>query len=335
MSLRECIEKLIHRQNLERETCRQAFIEMLKPESNPLQIAAFLVLLRAKSATTEELDSFLSVLREKMIPVPTPHRVLDIVGTGGDHSNSINISTGSAILAASCGIKIAKNGNRGISSLTGAADVLEALGIKIDLSPEKVAACIDQVGIGFCFFPNFHPAAVGLRALGKQLQISTALNFLGPLLNPASPSHYLLGVFDDTLMPVIAKLLQQAGTQHSMVVHGHGLDELSCIGKARFLEVRPTGLTDVLLDPEVLGLPLCPQSALTGGKPEHNAKILVEAFSGKAGPVADTLILNTAAALYLYGHYPSIAEGIKHAKDNLYSEAPLTLLKKWGECSHD
>ena len=194
------------------------------------------MLLRAKPATTTELTAIISVLRKKMIVVPTKHKVLDIVGTGGDQSNSINISTGSAILAASCGIKIAKHGNRAVSSLTGTADVLEALGVAIDLSPEKVATCIDQVGIGFCFFPNFHPVATQLRLLGKQLKIPTALNFLGTLLNPANVSHYLLGVFDEQLLPVCTSLAK-TGTKHSMVVHGNGTDEISCIGQTNIVEV--------------------------------------------------------------------------------------------------
>lgn len=335
MSLRESIEILMAGKNLELDQCRQTFIEMLDPKTNPLQIAAFLVLLRAKPATTLELSAILSVLDEKMIRVPTSHRVLDIVGTGGDGAHTVNISTGSAILAASCGIKIAKHGNRAISSLTGAADVLEALGIRIDLSPEKVARCIDEVNIGFCFFPHFHPAAIPLRALGKALQVPTALNFLGTLLNPANPAHYLLGVYDSSLLPIIADLLKMKGVRHAMVVHGQGLDELSCIGKTEGIEISPNQRRALTLHPETFGLKLCQKSDLKGGDAKDNATILIEALGGKSGPVADTLVLNVAVALYLYGHVASIAEAIPLVQANLASGASLALLKKWRECSHD
>ncbi len=335
MKLKNSIEKLIQKENLDSMTCQEAVTEMLSDEANPLQIAAFLVLLRTKSATAEELHAITAVLRKKMIVVPTTHKVLDIVGTGGDHSNSINISTGSAILAASCGIKIAKHGNRAISSLTGTADVLEALGIAIDLSPKKVADCIAQIGIGFCFFPNFHPAAVKLRLLGKQLKISTALNFLGTLLNPANASHYLLGVYDEQLLTIIAAVLQKNKTEHSVVVHGNGLDEISCIGKTKMIEVTSTTIKPSILDPEALGLSRCTKADLQGGDAMLNAKLLLNAFSGNKSPISDTLILNAAVALYLYGLYPSIASALPHARENLYSGAAFTLLKQWRTYSHD
>lgn len=335
MILKNSIEKLIQRQNLDSETCQEAVTEMLRDDTNPLQIAAFLVLLRAKPATTTELSAIISVLRKKMIVVPTKHKVLDIVGTGGDQSNSINISTGSAILAASCGIKIAKHGNRAVSSLTGTADVLEALGIAINISPEKVANCIDEVGIGFCLFSNFHPVAVQLRQLGKQLKIPTALNFLGTLLNPANAAHYLLGVYDGELLQVIAQILQETGTKHSMVVHGNGLDEISCIGQTKIMEVTSGEIKASIIDPEKLGLSYCQKSDLQGGNAEHNAKMLLDSFSGKKSLINDTLILNAATSLYLYGNYPSISAALPHVRENLYSGAALTLLNQWKECSHD
>ncbi len=335
MILKNSIEKLMRRQNLDGITCQQVLHAMLAADADPLQTAAFLVLLRAKTETVEELVGILSALKQHMVPVLTPHRVLDIVGTGGDGANSINISTGSAILAASCGIKVAKHGNRAVSSLTGTADVLEALGIAIDLSPEKVSTCINEVGIGFCYFQNFHPAALKLRSLGKQLKVPTALNFLGTLLNPTNPAHYLLGVFDQALLPVIAETLQQMGTERSVIVHGCGLDEISCAGPAEMIHVTRTEIEKSTITPEMYGLPRCTVADLRGGDATVNAQILLATFAGKRGAIADTLILNVAVALYLYGLYPSIAEGVAHAKESLYSGAALRLLKQWKDVSHD
>lgn len=335
MMLRNSIEQLIHRQNLNYDMCVAAFDEALSVNQNFSQLAAFLVLLRAKVETTEEFSAIASVMKNKMIAVATPHRVLDIVGTGGDGANTINISTGSAILAASCGVKIAKHGNHAVSSLTGSADVLEALGVVIDLSPEKISQCIDQVGIGFCFAPNFHPVMKVLRTFRKQLNVPTIFNFLGPLLNPANPKNILFGIFDESRMHLVAHSLQRMGMTKSLVVHGHGLDELSTMGPCKVLEVTDTDIQEFMLDPAALGLSLCNLSALQGGHAKMNAEILLSAFSGKKTPISDTLILNAAAALYLYGKYLSLADAIPHARDNLYSGKSLSLLNHWREFSHD
>ncbi|MCL5272295.1 MAG: anthranilate phosphoribosyltransferase [Gammaproteobacteria bacterium] len=238
MSLKLSIEKLMHGENLDSELCYAAINELLDPNKNPLQAAAFLVLLRSKSETPQELVAIVNCLRQKMIKVPTQHRVLDIVGTGGDGQNTVNISTGSAILAASCGIKVAKHGNRAASSLAGSADVLEALGVNIQLTPEKVAESIDKIGIGFCYSPNFHPVTKELKLLRKQLNVPTSFNLLGPLLNPANAQHLLLGVMDNNLLSKMATVLQQLYCSRSMLVHGQGLDEISCVGPAQIVELN-------------------------------------------------------------------------------------------------
>lgn len=335
MLLKNSVEQLIQRKNLDRITCQKVLEEMLAPETNPLQIAAFLVLLRAKPETPEELAALITTMRQKMISVPSHHKILDIVGTGGDGTNTINISTGSAILAASCGIKIAKHGNRAVSSLTGAADVLEALGINIHLSPEKISACIDEIGIGFCFAPNFHPAMQQLRPLRNQLNLPTTLNLLGPLLNPAHAQHLLLGVLHESLVPLIAQALKQTGTEHSIVAHGNGLDEISCVGPTRIMEITPNEITTTRLDPRSFGLPHCTIADLKGGNATDNAQLLIHAFSGKHKAIANTLILNAAVSLYLYGKYASIADAIPHAQQHCYDGSALKLLKQWKEFSND
>lgn len=335
MLLRDSIQKLIHKQNLDASLCQAVMQELLDEETNQLQIAAFLVLLRAKPETTEELVAIVNSLRQKMISVPTHHRVLDIVGTGGDHANTVNISTGSAILAASCGVKVAKHGNRAVSSLTGTADVLEALGLKIELSPEKVSYCIDEVGIGFCYFPLFHPHIQQLRSLGKQLKVPTALNYIGTLLNPAHAAHYLTGVFDEALLTTFANVLMHTGTKRSLVVHGSGLDEISCVAPTKAIEVTSTSIKPMLIDPADYQLPYCKLEELRGSTAKVNANLLLHCFKGERGAISNTLILNAATALYLYGLYPSIALAIPHVSENLYNGNALKLLQRWIECSHD
>lgn len=335
MILKSSIKKLMKGENLDAIACQQALDTIVDPTTNPLQIAAFLVLLRAKKETADEVSAFVKSLRDKMIVVPTSHAVLDIVGTGGDGLNTINISTGSAMLAASCGIKVAKHGNRSVSSLTGSADVLEALGVHIQLTPDQISKSITEIGIGFCYSPNFHPITQALRHFRKELNVATTFNILGPLLNPANAAHIILGVCDEALLPIMADVLIKTGNDRSVVVHGMGLDEISCVGSARIIEVNGKEKIDYKIDPLEFGLARCNITDLRGGNAKVNAQLMLDTFKGKRGPIADTFILNTAVALYIYGFYPSIAEALSHASDNLYSGAVLTLLNNWIEFSHD
>lgn len=333
--LKLSIEKLIRQENLDSETCQRIFDEMLQGDINSVQTAAVLALLRAKGETVEELVGMATGLKQRMIPVVTKHSVLDIVGTGGDGANTVNISTGSAILAASCGVKVAKHGSRAASSMAGSADVLEKLNINIDLTPEQVSASIEEVGIGFCFAPNFHPSMLALRILRKQLNIPTAFNLLGPLLNPTNPAHVVLGVFDESLLRLIAESLQQLGTKRSVIVHGCGLDEISTLGSAKIIEVTPDKISEFFIHPEQLGFEGCALEDLQGGDAEINAQLLLTAFSGRRGAIADTLILNAAMGLYIAGLHTSIEAAVAHASENLYDQSALKLLKKWQEFSHD
>lgn len=335
MILKSSIEKLMRGEDLKNSDCQQALDEILNPTVNPLQIAAFLVLMRAKRETADELSAIVKALRDKMIMVPTSHAVLDIVGTGGDGLNTVNISTGSAMLAASCGIKVAKHGNRSVSSLTGSADVLEALGINIELSPDQISKSIAEIGIGFCFSPNFHPVTKRLRHFRKELNVPTTFNILGPLLNPANAAHVILGVFDEALLPIMADVLIQTGNDRSVVVHGMGSDEITCAGPTQIIEVIQQEKVEFMLDPLQFGLARCSIVDLRGGDANMNAQLLLDTFKGKRGPIADTLMLNAAVALYIYGLYPSIAEALSHARDNLYSGTVLTLLNNWIEFSND
>lgn len=339
MILKSCIEKLMRGENLKDIACQQAIDEILNPTINPLQIAAFLVLLRAKNETTDELEAIVKTLQNKMITVSTKHTVLDIVGTGGDGMNTVNISTGSALLAAACGVKVAKHGNRSVSSLAGSADVLEALGVNIHATPEQISKCIDKIGIGFCYSPNFHPVTQALRSFRKELNVPTTFNILGPLLNPAKAEHTVLGVFDEKLIPIMADVLMQTGTKRSVVVHtrltSHGIDEISCAGPVRITEVNGNKKHEYILDPCDVGLPRCDINDLRGGDALMNAQLLLDAFNGQKGPIADTLILNAGIALYVYGTFSSIAEAVTHARDKLNSGDVTNLLKNWIELSHE
>ncbi len=335
MMLRPSIEKLMRREHLDSLACQQVLDEILDPSMNPLQIAAFLMLLRAKQETAEELTAIVKALRDKMIMVPTNTTVLDIVGTGGDGFNTINISTGSAILAASCGVNIAKHGNRSISSLTGSADILEALGINIHLTPEQISQSIDEIGIGFCYSPLFHPMMQTLRYLRKQLNVPTTFNILGPLLNPTHAQHTILGVLDEALMPIMADVLIQTGSKRSIVAHGKGLDEISCVGPVKIIETNGNEKHAYSLDPLDCGFSYCRIEDLRGGDAKTNAKLLLNTFKGKRGPIAETLILNASVALYIYGLHSSISDAISHVSDSLYRGEAFTLLTKWIEFSYD
>ncbi len=339
MLLRSSIERLMQKENLDAATCQSVLQEMLDDNVNTLQTAAFLTLLRAKPETAEELYGFVNALKQQMQRISTREAVLDIVGTGGDGANTVNISTGSAILAASCGVKIVKHGNRAVSSIAGSADVLEALGVNIHLSPEKIGAGVEKLGIGFCFAPQFHPALAKLRTLRKTLQIATTFNLLGPLLNPAEPQHILLGVMHENLMGKIAKTLQMLNVGHSMVVFGNGLDEISCIGPLKILEIKEKNIHEKILDPASLGFAYCQKEALKGGAADLNAKILLDVFAkGKNSAyhaVADTLILNAGVAVYLYGLQNSLSAGVELAREKLYQGVAFNLLQKWVKFSHE
>ena len=341
MSLKNCLQTLMRQQDLSKQQCQQLMQSIFNEEADPIQLAAILVLLRTKKETAEELSEMALYLQKYMVPLVTPHRILDIVGTGGDQANTVNISTGSAILAASCGVKVAKHGNRAASSMTGSADVLEALGISIHASPENISASIDQIGIGFCFAPNFHPLLQKIRPLRQQLQVPTTFNLLGPLLNPARPAHVLLGVYHADLINPLGLALQKMGTLHSIVTHSQGLDELSCLGSAQGLEIKSSDLQlrEEFIDPKQFGFDYCSLQDLQGKDAKTNARLLRNALTpsnyAQSKPLSDTLILNAGIATYLYGKYPTMTEAIEFAREQLFCGASLTLLNNWIEFSHD
>jgi anthranilate phosphoribosyltransferase len=333
--LKAYIQKLMRGEDLDQVSCQNAVDAMLNPTTNPAQISAFLVLLRSKGETSDELSAFAKALRAKMILVPTHHVMLDIVGTGGDGFNTVNISTGSALLAASCGVKVAKHGNRAVTSLAGSADVLEALGVNIKQTPEQIAKSIDQIGIGFCYFPDFHPVTSAISNIRKQLNVATTFNILGPLLNPAGASHFILGVADAACLATMADTLRKLNCSKSVIVHGLGMDEITCAGSTKIIEINKLKTAEFVINPKQFNLELCKIDDLRGNDADTNAELLLDVFKGKRNPIADSLILNAAVALYIYGLYSSIADAISHAYHNLACGAVLTLLNHWIELTND
>lgn len=322
------LEKLLVQNDLSAEESRLAMHEIFAGAS-PYQAASFLMLMRSKGETVEELFGIIEAMRGRMVRVPVKSRVLDIVGTGGDGAQTLNISTASAILAASCGVKVAKHGNRSVSSLCGSADVLEALGVNILAPKETLSRSIDEFGIAFLFAPEFHPALKQLREVRKGLGTRTLFNIIAPFLNPATPDHYMIGVYSKELLDIASALLAKLSTRRSLVFHGSGLDELSCVGPAQAIEVQGEKLTPMIIDPEELGLKPCSIEDLKGKDAKYNAEKICEAFDGKDSPFAETIALNGGVALYLYEKVESIKEGIAEAKRHLREKKASELLARW------
>ncbi|MCB1106558.1 MAG: anthranilate phosphoribosyltransferase [Chlamydiia bacterium] len=323
MFLEEAIKTLQEKRDLSEEQCKGVIEEIIEGKGDA---ATFLKLLHEKGETAEELCGTAKAMQEKMIPVKAPFPLLDIVGTGGDGSHSVNISTGSAILVAASGVKVAKHGNRASSSKCGSADVLEALGISLDQDPLK---SLEKVGICFLYAPLFHPAMKVVAPIRKALGIRTVFNLIGPLLNPARPDFLFLGVAKMELLDLFATAQQKLGGKKSLIVHGNGMDELTPIGPCHLIEVTKEGKKAVTFDPKEYGFSRCTASDLKGGTKEENSRLLIETFKGKKGPIGDTLILNAGVALYLSEHVLSIQEGISLAQKTLEEGKAFDLLERW------
>lgn len=314
--LRKLIEKLMQHQNLTVDKTRAAVGEILEGASRE-QVAAFLVLLHAKGETSEELQGLVEAMRAEMKVVKTEFPVLDVVGTGGDNTNTVNISTASSLLAAACGAKVVKHGNRSVSSRCGSADLLEVLGVKLDKTPEEITDDLKKNNFSFCFAPNFHPSIKALKDVREALGVRTSFNLMGPLLNPASAQHIFLGVFSADYLDLLADTLLKLGVEHAMVVHSCGLDELSLMGASEVIELRSNKKERKTLDPKDFGFQYCELKDIQGGEVKDNKALIENALTGESGPIADTIIFNTAAALYVADVVLSIEEGVKLASEKI------------------
>jgi anthranilate phosphoribosyltransferase len=337
MTLRDCISRLVERRDLSAEEAAAAMHALMSGEATAAQTAAFLTALRMKGETVEEISALATVMRRFAAQVKTQRRPLvDTCGTGGDRSHSFNISTAAAFVVAATGIAVAKHGNRSATSLCGSADVLEALGVNIELSPERVAQCIDTVGIGFLFARTMHAAMKHVAPIRAELGFRTVFNILGPLTNPAGADGQVIGVFDANLLRTLAEVLLRLGTRHSFVVAGgDGLDEITLDGPTRVAEAVDGTVMEYEVRPAQFGLTEQPASTLRGGDPARNAEILRAILAGAPGPHRDVVLLNAAPAIIAGGKAADWAEGIAAAQVALDSGAAQAKLDALIKFTHD
>lgn len=313
--IQEAIAQVVDGKNLTQQQASETMNEIMEGEATPAQIGGFLIGLRVKGETVEEIAGLARIMREKALSVPVDgDGVIDTCGTGGDSSGTFNISTAAALVAAGAGLRVAKHGNRSMTSACGSADVLEALGVKIDLGPDGVARSINESGMGFMFAQAFHPAMRHVAGPRRELGVRTVFNILGPLTNPAGAKAQVLGVADVSLVEKMARVLNLLETKHALVVHGdEGLDELSLSGSTVVAEVKDGKVETYTIKAGDLGLFTAPKAALAGGDANRNADLLRDVLQGVPGPRREAVILNAAAALVVGDKAKDLAEGVRLA----------------------
>jgi anthranilate phosphoribosyltransferase len=320
---REALRRLALGESLSRGETEDLFGQLMDGlVSDPMK-AALLVALRMKGEAVPEIAGAAAAMRRRVVPIPhTAEAVIDTCGTGGDGRGTFNISTAAALTAAAAGLPVAKHGNRSVSSRSGSADVLAALGVRIEVDPATAGRAIDQVGIAFLFAPLLHPAMREVMPVRRELGLRTIFNVLGPLTNPAGARRQLMGVYAESLVEPIGQVLRDLGAEHALVVHGSdGLDEITTTGPTHVSEVRGGQVTTYSIEPERFGIRRASLEDLAGGGPEENASLMHRVLSGEEGPLADITALNAGAALYVGGLIPSIEEGVGRAREMLASGA--------------
>jgi len=332
MTVHEALVKLLRSESLTTDEAAAVMTVIMDGEATPAQIAGLLTALRMKGETVEEIAGFARVMREKAVRIsPRREPLVDTCGTGGDRLKTFNISTAAAFVAAGAGVGVAKHGNRSVTSKSGSADVLEALGVSLDVPPECVEACIEQIGVGFLFAQRFHPAMKYAAPVRREIGIRTVFNILGPLTNPAGASCQVIGVYDPDLTAPLAQVLGMLGSRRAFVVHGMlGLDEWSTAGATRVSELRDGEVTTRFFTAADFGLTEADPDALAGGPPEVNAGIMRRLFGGEGGPKRDIVMLNAAAALVAAGQANDIPDGLQQAAVSLDSGAAQE--KLWALC---
>jgi anthranilate phosphoribosyltransferase len=319
--MRTALARAVARESFSESEMEGVMQQIISGAATPAQIGGFLVALRMKGETVDEITGAVRALRAHAAPVrPRAAVLVDTCGTGGDRRGTFNVSTAAALIAAGAGLNVAKHGNRAMSGTVGGADVLEALGVKLDLPPERVAACIDEVGIGFLFAPIFHPAMRHAAAPRRELGVRTIFNLLGPLSNPAGARRQVVGVFAAEWTEPLAHALGRLGSEHVLVVHGaDGLDEITLTAPTQLSEWKNGAVRTYRVTPEDFGLPRCRDSDLAGGDRDTAAGIIKGIVAGEGGPRADIAVLNAAAALYVGGRAASINAGLDIARDAIRS----------------
>lgn len=336
--LTRIIEKASSGEALSEEEAQGAFDRIMRGEASPVQMAALLVALRTKGASPSEVAGGVKALRKAMIPVlsSSGEDVIDTCGTGGGSVTTFNISTTAALVAAGAGVRIAKHGNRSFTSKSGSADVLEALGVRIELEPAQMARILEETGIVFMFAPLLHPAMRHVAPVRRELGVRTIMNILGPLTNPAGARRQVVGVADPELLPLIAEALAELGHTRAMVVHGApGMDEVSPSGPTEVAELAEGSIRRYRLDPQALGLELQPVTALAGGLPDENAALIRKILEGEEpGAPRSATLLNAAAAIYVAGKAESVQEGVERAAASIDEGAARDVLDRLREASH-
>ncbi len=312
--IKKAINLLIQGKNLSEDGMTGAMRDIMEGRATDAQIASFLTALRIKGETVEEITGAARVMREKAAKIKAPEYTVDTCGTGGDMAHTFNISTTSALVVAACSVPVAKHGNRSVSSRCGSADVLEALGVKIDLEPQKVEKCLETTGFGFMFAPLFHPAmkyAIGPR---REMGIRTVFNILGPLTNPAGAERQVLGVFGNSLTETMAQALSNLGIVHAFIVHGNdGLDEITNTDRTKISELKGGKIETYFITPEDLGFVRAKKEDLLGGTAEENAEATIDILQGSKGPKRDITLMNAAAALIAGNTAGSLTKAVEKA----------------------
>jgi anthranilate phosphoribosyltransferase len=331
VSIRESLEALVNeRRDLTEAEAAAVMQELMSGETTPAQGAAFLVALRLKGETADEITGMARVMREHSLQVEAQGPLLDNCGTGGDGTGVFNVSTTAAFVLAGAGARVAKHGNRAMSSACGSADVLEALGARIDLAPEQVAESIDRTGFGFMFAQAFHPAMKHVGPVRREIGVRTVFNILGPLTNPASATHQVLGVARPELAPVMAEVLGRLGGEHALVVHGHGgVDKLSLSGPNEVHELRAGSVTSYQITAEDVGLDPAPLESVLGGTADENANVVRRILDGEQGPKRDIVTLNAGAGLVAADLAPDLSAGIRRAAESIDSGAAKATLESF------
>ena len=327
--IKESIDIVVSGKSLTMDQAAEVMQEIMDGEATPAQFGSFVTALRLKGETVEEIAGMARVMREKSVPVSVSGPLVDTCGTGGDASKTFNISTTAAFVVAGAGLKVAKHGNRGISSGCGSADVLDALGVKIELGAPEVEKCLEDIGIGFMFAPTFHPAMKYAAPSRKEIGIRTVFNILGPMTNPAGAQSQLLGVFEESLTMKMAQVLCLLGCHHALVVHGEdGLDEITLGGKTTVCELKGDEITRCYIDPEDFGFPRTNLSSLRGGPPQENADILRRILQGEKGPYRNIVLVNAAAALVAGDIAKDLEKGVHLAREAIDSGSALDKLNR-------
>jgi anthranilate phosphoribosyltransferase len=328
--LKKFITKVVEGQDLSEEEASQVMTHIMEGEGLPTQIASLLTALRMKGETSQEVTGFARSMRAKAvhIRIKEGEGVVDTCGTGGDGCGTFNISTAVAFVAAGGGLTVAKHGNRSVSSQSGSADVLEALGVNIALPPEKAEASLQENGLAFLFAPSFHPAMKHALGPRREIGIRTAFNLLGPLTNPAGATIHLLGLYREDLTQMVAEVLRNLGSKAAFVVHGadHS-DEISITGKTTVCQLRDGAIANYQVEPEEVGLKRASLEAIQGGTPEENAQILRRIFRGEAGPTRDVVLLNGAVVFMASGKVSSLREGVQMARESIDSGQAMKKLE--------